>query len=170
MKNKLITTLLAFTTLALAAEHPTKKELLTNLKSIKIELQNTLSEIIIESKSNYNKAYFANIDIIWNELLALEAVAPYSFEIDFFMHILQNQKIKSLDDLCNSEFDYSPYDGLSLQDKLLKSMFLKIYHDEQTTEMVMNDFMHKERWDMAIVFNNLLQKIDIKIKELEAQA
>ncbi len=170
MKNLLLTTLLASAAITSTTEKPTKQEMLANLQNIKIELQNELTETIAESKRDPNKTYLANLDILWNEILALKAIAPYSFEIDYFMNILENQKIETLEQLCNSGFNYPDYNGNECpQDKLLRSVFLKLYNDEQTAELVMNDFQNKECWDMAIVFNNLLQRIDAKIKELEAQ-
>jgi len=171
MKNLLLTALVASAAITLTTEKPTKKEMLANLQNIKFEIQNELSETIKESKSNPNKTYLANIDVIWNKLLALEVVAPYSFEIDYFMYILQNQKIETLEQLCNTGFNYPDYNGNECpQEKLLRSVFLNLYHDEQTAEIVMNDFQRKESWEMVIVLNNLLQKIDAKIKELEVQA
>lgn len=167
MKNILITTLLACATINCSATN--QRELLVNLKNIRSEIENKLSEITRE-----NQIYLWSS--IWNELLDLELTGAQSIVVNNYMHTLQTQKIENLSHLCSMNNNHTKYTkkqykkpSAKNQNKSIKFIFLKLYRKPMAEELT-QQYMRQRNWEIALILKNLLAKIDTKIKELEIQA
>lgn len=198
MKTKLFTALLILTTIPFFAQksliqQPSKTELLAYLKTVKINLNNILSDLSEEAKivkEEYgSQLYKETIKICYElyavipkEILSTAADCSFDYTCEELEYLKQQNQEKIACDLmytclfvgpilCN-ESELQPN-----QEQLIKSIFIKYGKDvsKPIGELLNDFFCTEDNWaisaaiDMTRYINYLLPKINAKIVELEMQ-